>query len=67
MATRTKTNTVYAAGLRQRIALVTFPTASTILTHPPATRASAFVQPASGGAYRQPGDGAGPGANEGQP
>jgi MFS family permease len=34
MATRTETNTVYAAGLIQGIALVTFPAASTIFTDP---------------------------------
>ena len=34
MATRTETNVVYAAGVVQGIALVTFPAASTILTDP---------------------------------
>lgn len=34
MATRTEANTVYAAGLIQGIALVTFPAASTIFTNP---------------------------------
>jgi hypothetical protein len=34
MATRTEANTVYAAGLIQGIALVTFPAASTIFTDP---------------------------------
>jgi Major Facilitator Superfamily len=34
MATRTEVNTVYAAGLVQGIALVTFPAASTIFTSP---------------------------------
>jgi hypothetical protein len=34
MATRTETTVVYAAGVAQGIALVTFPAASTILTDP---------------------------------
>ena len=34
MATRTETSVVYAAGVVQGIALVTFPAASTILTDP---------------------------------
>jgi hypothetical protein len=34
MATKAEINTVYAAGLVQGIALVTFPAASTILTSP---------------------------------
>ena len=34
MATRAETNAVYAAGLIQGIALVTFPAASTIFTNP---------------------------------
>ena len=34
MASRTESNTVYAAGLVQGIALVTFPAASTIFTSP---------------------------------
>ena len=34
MATRAEANTVYAAGLVQGIALVTFPAASTIFTNP---------------------------------
>jgi hypothetical protein len=34
MATKAETNAVYAAGLVQGIALVTFPAASTIFTSP---------------------------------
>ena len=34
MATKAETNAVYAAGLVQGIALVTFPAASTIFTDP---------------------------------
>jgi hypothetical protein len=38
MATKAETNAVYAAGLVQGIALVTFPAASTIFTNPQPVR-----------------------------